>query len=93
MEHGLLWLIWQGIVVRAREYHRLKIASVEADAAYKLLMEEEDKAVRVTTVVLSALKRCGLRSLPLSRCYFYSCMLFGTSMVFCSRVVHTFCCR
>lgn len=47
MERGLLWLLWAGVVVKARQHFALQEAVAKSERAYALLMAEEEAAVSV----------------------------------------------
>jgi hypothetical protein len=46
MEQALLWLIWRGVEMRAREKWHVEEATDKANAAFEALMLEEEKEVR-----------------------------------------------
>jgi hypothetical protein len=45
MEQALLWLIWRGVEMRAREKWHVDAATDKANAAFEALMLEEEKEV------------------------------------------------
>ena len=67
MEQSLLWLIWRGVEVRAREKWLVDEATNKANAAYMELMMEEENEVRGALLASPFVHR-GLSNLTVRCC-------------------------